>query len=222
MKKIIAACSSEVSLVIDLFSILKNARFEYQQFRVESFLTSVQLNTERMTEKERVEFKNKCLSKEGQKLAADFALAVTETPSEIILGAYSLLFLSDPQFLFTNVQIERFVLCTKGLSDRKIKLFMKLCALRPISYELVYPIYSVGSHNYNEANFEFEVDEIYAYVQEFFNRGLLLQDPQADFGVSYMGDDVPSKDSWLINFGVSDTLKRYSALLNKVEYLLNK
>ncbi|MDD9197477.1 hypothetical protein PVK62_16755 [Aliivibrio sp. S3MY1] len=221
MKKIMAACSSEISVVIDVFSMIKKAKFDFQQFRVKSFLTGVQLNTERMTEKERVEFKNKCLSEAGQKLAADFALAVTETPSEIILGAYALLFSSDPDFSFTDAQIERFVLCTKGLSDRKIKLFMKLCALKPIDCELVYPLYTIGSHNYTEVNLDFEVDEINAYAQEFFNRGLLLQDPQVDFGVSYMAD-VPSKDSWLIRFGISDTLKRYSSLLNKVEYLLNE
>ncbi|MBT2949674.1 hypothetical protein PO25_17535 [Vibrio anguillarum] len=221
MKNLVSACSTEVGIATEVFSVLRAAKFGYQQYRMEQFLQSIQLCTDRMTEDERLEFRNRCLSDTGKRVAADFASAVTDTPCDVVLAAYALLFSSDPDFDFTETQIERFVSSTKGLNTRKTEFFIKLCSLNPSDPEMIYPMYSLSSHNNYGVDLSFEMDEIYAYTQEFYHRGLILPDPQASINVSQMGG-FPEKGEWLIRFGISHILNRYSKLLAKAEYLIRK
>ncbi|MEZ8728921.1 hypothetical protein AB6D59_21330 [Vibrio cyclitrophicus] len=81
MKNLVSACSTEVGIATEVFSVLRAAKFGYQQYRMEQFLQSIQLCTDRMTEDERLEFRNRCLSDTGKRVAADFASAVTDTPA---------------------------------------------------------------------------------------------------------------------------------------------
>lgn len=199
-----------------IFGGLKKARNLYQQYRLELFLATINSEVENLNAEQQTEINNLLDQEITKKLLADYAAAIINTSSDIVLRALALLFINDQQFNFSSQEKARFVTCANGLDDLKANLFIKLSNLYKLNTDTVYPVYVISHQNFNSLDLGVEIDELFAYTGDFFKRGLLLRDPRGDFGSNFH----THKDSdWSICFGLSATLQRYAALLRKAKLL---
>jgi hypothetical protein len=206
-----------VAVVKPLFNKLKEAHQLYSGYRVSVFLSAINVEVETMSVENLSEFDDLISCNTAKKVLADYAAAITNTSSETMLRALALLFIGDTQFEFTEQQKSRFISCANGMDDLKVDLFIKLVALKRIDLDTVYPISVVSNVNFSELDLNVEIDELFAYVEDFLKRGLILKDPRADS--DGMNFHVPENSDWSISFGISSTLQRYASLLTKAKYL---
>lgn len=205
--------------VKSLFGGLKEAYQFYAQYRVKVFLSTIDSEIELMSAERQAEINEVLDHKNTKKVLADFAATITNTSSEVVLRALAFLFIKDPQFKFTEQETTRFISCTKGLDDLKVEFLLKLGKLNKLELDVVYPIYTVNNCNFTELFLDVEVDEFFAYIEDFLKRGLILRDPRSDSGSNFYS---PSKGDWSVLFGISPTLQRYISLLEKAKYLQGK
>ncbi|WP_328190263.1 hypothetical protein [Marinobacter sp. OP 3.4] len=149
-------------------------------------------------------------------MLADYAAAITNTSSEIVLRALAFLFIDDRQFDFSTKEKSRFITCANGLDDLKVDLFIKLSSLQKVEVNTIYPTYNINHENFRKLSLGVEIDELFAYMEDFLKRGLVLRDPRGDLGSNFY---APKDSEWSICFGISSTLKRYAALLGKAKLL---
>ena len=199
-----------------LFNFLKEAHQTYSSHRVSVFLSAVDIEVETMSVESQNEFNDFIGHSQTQKVLADYASAITNTSSDITLRALALLFIGDKNFSFTEQQKIRFISCTNGIDDLKVDLFIKLAGLKKLDCDTVYPVCVINNVNFPALHLGVEVDELFAYSEDFLNRGLILKDPRAGLG-SYMC--APKSSDWAICFSMSPTLQRYATLLSKAKYL---
>ncbi|WP_417531319.1 hypothetical protein [Marinobacter lipolyticus] len=199
-----------------IFGVLKEARNLYGEHRVKLFLATIDSEVENMSVNHQAEINEFLNQKQSKKVLADYADAITNTSSEIVLRALALLFISDRQFDFSDQEKARFVACTNGLDDLKVNLFVKLSGLKKTGSDTVYPTYKISHLKFDSLNLGVEIDELFAYTEDLFKRGLLLRDPRGDLGSNFY---APKDSEWLIYFGISSTLQRYAALFRKAKFL---
>ncbi|EIJ0975061.1 hypothetical protein LH718_003488 [Vibrio parahaemolyticus] len=206
-------------LVKSTFNLLKEAHNLYAEHRVKQFLSVVDSEVEYLTIETREEFNEFINSDSAKKVLADYASAITSTSSEIGLRALALTFINDRQFSFTASESARFISCISGIDDLKVNLFIKLASLKKMEIETVYPVYVINNQNFEELNLGVDVDELFAYSEDFINRGLLLRDPRSGEGMNYYS---PKDGDWSIYFGISTTLQRFASVLRKAKLLSAK
>jgi hypothetical protein len=203
-------------VVKPLFNALREAHQVYGAYRVGVFLSTIDTEVETMSVESQNEFNDFVGCSKTKKVLADYASAISKTSSEVLLRALALLFIDEKCFEFSEQQKTRFVSCTNGADDLKVDLFIKLASLNKIDVDTVFPIYVINNVNFSELNLNVELDELFAYAEDFLKRGLILKDPRAEFGANFY---APKSSDWSICFGISPTLQRYAALLAKAKYL---
>lgn len=172
-----------------------------------------------MTVDEKEKFTKYISSEIGQKIVSDYAIAVTLTPSKVVNAALALLYSQDPDFSFSQSELERFVAAVSGLTDRKINFLLKIQNLSPSAKESVFPLYVVTQDNFDELKTFIDLDELFIYVSDFQSRGILLPDIdlQEGFGFADKFEGV----QWSVSFCLSSTQVRYMALLRKAKELVS-
>lgn len=212
----LSTTKSTNQIVKAAFGVIKEAHYYYAEYRVKQFLKTIDSEVESLTSERQAEI-NEFLSQERtKKVLADYAAAITNTSSEIVLRALALLLIDDRQFDFSTTEKARFIACISGMDDLKVSFFIQLSTLRKLEFNTVYPIYSIDNRNFDELNLGVGIDELFAYTADFISRGLLLRDPRGDLGSNFCDS---KDDDWSICFGISTTLRRYAALLDKAKYL---
>jgi|TARA_R110000803_G_scaffold190339_3_gene252904 hypothetical protein len=199
-----------------LFNALSEAHQVYGAYRIGVFLSTIDTEIETMSVESQREFNDFVGCSKTKKVLADYASAISNTSSEILLRALALLFIDVNFFEFSEQQKIRFVSCTNGIDDLKVELFIKLASLPKIDIETVYPIYVINHVNFSELNLKVELDELFSYTEYFLKQGLILKDPRSEFGANFHS---PKSSDWSICFAISPTLQRFAALLSKAKYL---
>jgi hypothetical protein len=203
-------------VVKPLFNALSEAHQVYGAYRVGVFLSTIDTEIETMSVESQNEFNDFVSCSKTKKVLSDYASAISNTSSEVLLRALALLFIDEKCFEFSEQQKTRFVSCTTGIDDLKVDLFIKLASLRKIDGETIYPISVINNVNFSELNLNIELDELFSYTEDFLKRGLILKDPRTDFGSNFHS---PKSSDWSICFAISPTLQRYATLLSKAKYL---
>lgn len=203
-------------VVKSLFNALKEAYQEYGAYRVGVFLSTIDTEVETMSVESQKEFNDFLGCSKTKKVLADYASAISNTSSEISLRALALLFVDEKCVEFSEQQKIRFISCTYGIDDLKVNLFIKLASLNKVAIDSVYPIFVINNENFSGLNLNVELDELFAYAEDFLKRGLILKDPRARGGSNFYS---PKSSDWSICFGISATLQRYAALLSRAKYL---
>ncbi len=211
--------SKSTNIVVkSTFNILKEAHNLYAEHRLKQFLYTIDSEIEYLSPDAQAELNEFLNSIGAQKLLADYAAAITSTSSEISLRALALTFINDQQFNFSESEKIRFISCINGIDDLKINLFIKLASLKKLESKSIYPIYAISNQNFEALNLGVDVDELFAYSEDFMNRGLLLRDPRSK-GANFYS---PQEGDWSICFGISSTLQRYASVLRKAKVLAAK
>ncbi|HIF9086179.1 TPA: hypothetical protein ACX6PR_002094 [Photobacterium damselae] len=202
-----------------ILDYLKDAHFFYVNYRVGTFLNTLNSEIEYLSTEDRKNFNEYLERPETKKVLADYASAITSTSSDIVLRALALTFINDRQFDFSESEKIRFISCINGLDDLKVNLYIRLASLKKLESKAVYPIYVIGNKNFDSLNLAVDVDEFFAYCEDFFNRGLLLRKPLSTGGFNF---HIPEDGDWSISFGISDTLKKFASTLRKAKELTSK
>ncbi|MBS3797192.1 hypothetical protein [Pseudoalteromonas sp. BDTF-M6] len=201
------------------FNLLKKAHNLYAEHRVKQFLDAIDSEVEYLSLDKQIELNEFLNSKVAQKVLADYASAITSTSSEIGLRALALTFINDRQFNFSENEKVRFISCINGIDDLKVNLFIKLASLKQLEFKTVYPVYVVNNLNFDALSLGVDVDELFAYTEDFIKRGLLLRDPRSTDGGNFYS---PKDGDWSICFGISPTLQRFASVLIKAKLLAVK
>lgn len=199
-----------------IFSSLAEARQLYMEHRVNEFLSTIEDQVEYLSAERQAEINNFLNKKESKKVLSDYAATITNTSSDIVIRALALLFINDRQFNFDQRTISRFIACFDGVDDLKVELFLKLSKLKKLNRATVYPSYAINWLNFQDLELGIDIDELFAYVDDFIRRGILLRDPITESGADMY---QPVDHHWSLCFGMSTTLHRYAALLEKAKYL---
>ncbi|MFA0672366.1 hypothetical protein AB4584_24480 [Vibrio splendidus] len=211
--------SKNTNIVVkSTFNILKEAHNLYAEHRVKQFLYAIDSELEYLNSDAQAELNEFLNSKGAQKLLADYASAITSTSSDIGLRALALTFINDRQFDFNESEKVRFISCINGIDDLKVNLFIQLASLKKIESKAVYPIYVISNQNFEVLNLGVDIDELFAYSEDFINRGLLLRDPRSKGANA----SSPQEGDWSICFGISSTLQRFASVLRKAKMLAAK
>ncbi|QDF65331.1 hypothetical protein FJQ87_00340 [Shewanella sp. SNU WT4] len=211
-----STAKSIISTSKSVLNTLKKAHNLYVKYRVTQFLSTLEDEIENLSIERQKEINEFLNNKKSQKVLADYAAAITSTSSDIAIRALALLLIDDRQFSFTENEKARFISCIRGMDDLKVNLFIKLSELKCIDLETVFPIYLINNINHPELELGVDIDELFAYAEDFINRGLLLRDPRSETGSSFYS---PAAGDWSICFGISATLKKYASFLRKAKYL---
>ena len=209
--------SKSTNIVVrSTFNLLKEAHNLYAEHRVKQFLYTIDSEIEYLSIEKQTKLNEFLHSKSAQKVLADYASAITSTSSEIGLRALALIFINDRQFDFSENEKVRFISCINGIDDLKVNLFIKLASLTKLEFKTAYPIYVINNKNFENLSLDVNVDELFAYSEDFINRGLLLRDPRSRGGVNFC---YPKASDWSIYFGISPTLQRFASVLRKAKLL---
>lgn len=209
-----------VKTLVTIYKVVQKAFNAGKNYRAELFLENVQKCCERMTEEERTKFKETVESESGQKITADFVIAVTTTPSLIVNGALALLYAQDPDYRFTEPQLERFVSAVNGLTDRQVEFYIKLFDFVSSKGAKPYPIYRIDQDNYEKIREHIDQDEVFIYIYDFLSRGLVITH---DYNASVDGgmfEDTSKEGDWEQSYSLSDTHRTYRNLLEKAKLLM--
>lgn len=191
----------------------------YQRYRVDTFIKTVDTCYEQMTEEKRLEFQAAIQSEHGQKITSDFVITVTMTPSLIVNAALALLYAKDPEFDFNESQIERFVSAVNGLTDRQVNFYLKVFDCISNKDYKPYPAYTINQDNFYKVSEFADQDEVFIYIYDFLSRGLVITTDNNNSPSKVMGNSYQS-GQWKAKYCLSDTHKRYRALLNKAKELM--
>ncbi|MDN3617479.1 hypothetical protein ACFFUS_20400 [Vibrio gallaecicus] len=218
MKSLVASFEPSVTIVSEIISTIGEALEAGQRFRSQEFLKTVETRYELMNPEEKKKFKECIKSPNGQKIIADFAVAVATTPSIVVNSALALLYANDPDFPFNSHEVERFVSSTLGLTDRKVSFLLSLNKVEQVKTKSLYPAYSISEENFVTLGDIIDVDELFIYVSDFQSRGLLLMETnqQKAFGFAEANENI----KWSAKYCISDTQHRFISLLRKAsEYV---
>lgn len=218
MKELLKLIDPNIALGSEISMAISEAFQKSQFYRARIFFQTVETRYEVMTPSEKGKFKEHISSKCGQKIVSDFAIAVSSTPSTIVNASLALLYSQDPDFSFSQSELERFVAAVSGLTDRKVDFLLQIKSITPSPKESLYPVYVVNQDNFDVLKSVIDVDELFIYVSDFQSRGLVLMDvdQQKSFGFARLFEGV----KWSANFCLSDTQVRYIALLRKAKELV--
>ncbi|PKF48747.1 hypothetical protein [Enterovibrio nigricans] len=219
MEKFIKLADPNLAVASEIFEAITEAFKKSQCYRTSTFFKTVETRYEVMTQPEKVKFKEHISSESGQKVISDFAIAVSSTPSTIVNASLALLYSQDPDFNFSQNELERFVAAVSGLTDRKVDFLLHIQNLSPSQKESLYPVYVINQDNFGTLRDVIDIDELFIYVSDFQSRGLVLinVDQPKNFGFANKFDDGVK---WSTNFCLSETQVRYIALLRKAKELV--
>ncbi|MCY9877305.1 hypothetical protein OTK59_12130 [Vibrio natriegens] len=218
MKTLLKLSDSNLALASEVIELIQSALEAGQNYRANEFLRTVETRYELMTSIEKDKFKECINSPSGQKVVADFAVAIATTPSSIVNAALALLYAQDPDFLFGSHEVERFVSAVSGLTDRKVGFLLKLNRIEKLDIKTLYPSYVINRDNFGSLDNVIDIDELFIYVSDMQSRGLLLMETnqQKSFGFGRANEDI----DWSVKYSVSDTQGRFISLLRKAnEYV---
>ncbi|EMC0408389.1 hypothetical protein H8F06_18200 [Vibrio fluvialis] len=218
MKELFKLFDPNVAVASEISVAISDAFKQGQFYRTRVFFQTVETRYEVMTPAEKEKFKVHISSAYGQKIISDFAIAVSSTSSVIVNASLALLYSQDPEFNFSQSELERFVAAVSGLTDRKVDFLLQVQLLSPSPKESLYPVYVVNQDNFDALKSVIDVDELFIYISDFQSRGLVLMDvdQQKNFGFASKFEGV----KWSTNFCLSDTQMRYIALLRKAKELV--
>ncbi|WP_261881469.1 hypothetical protein [Vibrio coralliirubri] len=214
MEIIAKKCTSIV--LRSIFNSLSEARQLYMEHRVNEFISTIEDQVEYLDAERQAEINIFLGKKDSQKFLSDYAAAITNTSSDIVIRALALLFVSDKQFDFDQRLKSRFITCFDGVDDLKVDLFLRLSKLTESSRLTIYPLYAIDWLNFEDLDLGIDIDELFSYVDDFIRRGILLRDPTTESGAEMY---QPMDHHWSLSFGISTTLQRYAVLLEKAKYL---
>lgn len=205
-----------------LSSMYKSAGFvvkacqEVVNYRIHRFFKTVDTRYERMTEEDRLKFKEKVLSNAGQKFTSDYVAAVLNSPSMIVNAALALVYCDDQDFGLSEREKRRFVDGVNGLTDEKVNFFLSLLPLNPLSRESAIEAFSIYKDNIESLDAEF--DEVFIYMSDFISRGLVVDDINKNDSPSI--GDIGGAEDWAVIFCLSGTQKKFASILRKAKELI--
>ncbi|OCH36195.1 hypothetical protein [Aliivibrio fischeri] len=218
MKNLIRSFYAPADISFEIGKLFSQAIYDAQSYRAHSFVKTIDTRYESMSEDERVKFKAFVESEFGKKITADFASAVSGTPSRIVNITLALLYIGDHDFVMSQSELERFVSSAEGLIDVKVDFFIQLSNIPPLEIDSLFPTYVINSSNYNELGLGVELDELFLFVADFKSRGLILDETNQQKVFGY--GSPTKKDDWEIKYSLSNSLLKYAALFNKAKQIL--
>lgn len=219
MKNLIKASDPQTAIAIEVIELIKRTFDKGRDFRAKTFFDTFDTSYSTMRLAEIQEFKKYVESEEGQRITANFVIAVSMTPSSIVNAALALLYAKDFEFNFSLSQIERCVSAIEGLTDRKVNFLVNLNLIKALKKESLYPTYVVNQNNFEIIEPYADLDELFIYISDFQTRGLVMVDPERPNTAGFA--DKFKKIEWSITFCISPTQSSYIALLRKAKELLS-
>lgn len=216
--KLLVPYYSQGREITDLVSVIIG---ESRKKRAMNVIKAFHAQIEDMTESECAKLQEELHSDAGQEVIAEYIDTAINTPSKIAHTAIALLMANDPEYTFSEVEKERFIYALEGLNDRKIIFFIKLTNIETVNNRPSFPLKSLNNSSIEKGFNEFDVGEMLAYCQEFFNRGLILRNPQDNVN-PMEAMTIPGKEDWVVIFYQDNTMINFGRLLNKARFIVDE